>query len=190
MGCSTTKDPADRPKRIELPTPARILHFYVSPGEIGRGEQALLCYGVENARSVRLEPPVETLSPLQNHCFAVKPERTTEYRLLAEGFDQSAASEKLTLRVKAGAAAVAKAAGSQMIQVFTASATEIAPQQQVTLCYAVRDAVSVRVEPGGQSQYPPDKSCFTVKPAQTTTYMLTASAKGKTEQQRVTVKVR
>ena len=37
----------------------RILQFYANTREVIEGEPAVVCYGVQNADSVRLEPPVE-----------------------------------------------------------------------------------------------------------------------------------
>ena len=36
----------------------RILRFYATTGSLMRGDKAQLCYGVANAKSVRIAPPV------------------------------------------------------------------------------------------------------------------------------------
>ena len=41
----------------------KILQFYAAPGEIITGEQALLCYGTEDAASVRYPLPWAKLAP-------------------------------------------------------------------------------------------------------------------------------
>ena len=81
-------------------TAVRILTFYATPGVVPEGDRTLLCYGVENASSVRIEPPVEDLHPALSRCFWVKPERTTTYRLRAESADGTKASLSLTVRVE------------------------------------------------------------------------------------------
>ncbi|MGB0034656.1 MAG: hypothetical protein WBP79_04185, partial [Candidatus Acidiferrales bacterium] len=43
-----------------------ILNFYVMPGFIRRGESAQLCYGVSNAKSVKLEPQSGQVWPSTN----------------------------------------------------------------------------------------------------------------------------
>jgi hypothetical protein len=43
--------------------------------------------------SVRLEPPVEKLTPKLNRCFWIQPSRTTTYKLVAEGADGTEVAE-------------------------------------------------------------------------------------------------
>jgi len=61
----------------------KILDFYASPGAVRRGQSATICYGVNAAESVRLDPPVEQLHPAVSHCFPVAPRHSTEYKLTA-----------------------------------------------------------------------------------------------------------
>ncbi len=56
----------------------KILDFYASPATVRRGQSATICYGVNAAASVRLDPPVEQLHPAFSHCFQVAPSRDTE----------------------------------------------------------------------------------------------------------------
>ena len=41
----------------------KILDFYATPPAIRRGERATICYGVNAADSVRIDPPVEEIHP-------------------------------------------------------------------------------------------------------------------------------
>jgi hypothetical protein len=61
----------------------RIIQFYPSQFVISEGEKVLICYGVMNAKAVRLEPPVADLSPSFNRVISVQPRRTTRYTLIA-----------------------------------------------------------------------------------------------------------
>jgi len=79
--------------------PVRILQFYASVGSVTTGQKAMLCYGVENAKTVRISPLVPGVYPSPNHCLEVVPERTTHYMILAEGFDGRVATQSLTLPV-------------------------------------------------------------------------------------------
>jgi hypothetical protein len=83
------------------PGPVRILQFYASVGALTVGEKALICYGVENARSVRIAPISQQVYPSNNRCLEVVPEHTTHYTILAEGFDGKVAMKSLTLPVQA-----------------------------------------------------------------------------------------
>lgn len=78
----------------------KILSFYVSPGLIRHGEKALVCYGVVNARTVRLDPAVERVWPSASRCFTVMPDRETRYTLTAEDADGHSASESFVLQVR------------------------------------------------------------------------------------------
>jgi len=88
----------------EAGTPAtnghvRILRFYATTGMVMPGEPALLCYGVENARSVSISPDVRDVYPSKNHCLETTPQSTTSYTLVAEGYDGTIDARTLTLPV-------------------------------------------------------------------------------------------
>jgi hypothetical protein len=174
------------------PAPVRIVHFYASAPEVAAGQAVTICYGVENARAVRLDPPAEPLKPLFNRCFSVSPKRTTTYTLTAEGPDGRTASASFTVRVRtSGASREPPREAEGMIRLFAASAEAVRPGETVTLCYGVAGAVSVRVEPYSLPLAPAEKYCFLVKPAATTTYVLTATAAdGRREQAQLIVQVR
>ncbi len=76
----------------------KILNFYASPGAIHRGQQSLICYGVNAAEHVRIEPPVEQLHPALSHCFNVSPDRDTDYKLSAD--DRAGHTVTASLSVK------------------------------------------------------------------------------------------
>ena len=80
--------------------PVKILNFYASVGAVTAGEKALLCYGVENAKSVRISPSVQGVYPSPNRCIEILPERTTHYTILAEGYDGVVATQSFTLPVQ------------------------------------------------------------------------------------------
>ena len=84
--------------------PVHILRFYSTKGSIGVGDKAQLCYGVENAKSVRISPAVAKILPGGNRCLDIAPDHTTHYIILAEGFDGSMDTKPLTLVVEAAPA--------------------------------------------------------------------------------------
>ena len=84
--------------------PVRILRFYATTGSIAAGDTAQLCYGVENAKSVRISPSIATVAPSANRCLEIVPDHTTHYTILAEGFDGHIATRFLTLVVQASPA--------------------------------------------------------------------------------------
>jgi len=81
--------------------PVKILNFYANVGSLTIGQKALLCYGVENAKAVRISPSVDSLVyPSPSHCMEVAPEHTTHYTILAEGYDGGVATQSFTLAVQ------------------------------------------------------------------------------------------
>jgi hypothetical protein len=77
----------------------KILDFYATPGAIRRGGHASICYGVNAAERVRIEPAVEQLHPAVSHCIEVSPLRDTDYKLIAEDHAGHAVTERLTIKV-------------------------------------------------------------------------------------------
>jgi len=84
--------------------PVRILRFYATTGSIALGDRAQLCYGVENAKSVRISPSIVPVAPAVNRCLEIVPDHTTHYTILAEGFDGHIATRFVTLVVEVGPA--------------------------------------------------------------------------------------
>ena len=93
---------------LEAAGPVRILKFYASAGTSLPGERAMLCYGVENAKSVRISPMLRGVYPSPNHCLEIVPQHTTHYTLLAEGYDGTVDARSLTLPVQAWPPAIAQ----------------------------------------------------------------------------------
>jgi len=77
-----------------------ILAFYAVPATIRRGEAAQLCYGVSNAASVRLDPPVESLRPSYTRCVDVSPRKDTSYTLTAEDAQGHTKTATAVVRVR------------------------------------------------------------------------------------------
>jgi hypothetical protein len=78
----------------------KLLNFSVSPVRLRRGEVSHVCYGVSNAESVTIEPHVEDTKPSYNHCFDIKPEKTTTYTLTAKDKAGHVQTGSLTVTVK------------------------------------------------------------------------------------------
>jgi hypothetical protein len=78
----------------------KILAFYASPGRIHRGDQVTLCYGVSNAKSVKLDPPDGSLWPAATRCLQIAPKKTTKYTLTADDGAGNTKSADLTITVK------------------------------------------------------------------------------------------
>ncbi|HTX38924.1 MAG TPA: hypothetical protein VME43_28060 [Bryobacteraceae bacterium] len=81
--------------------PVRILQFYASVGILTAGQRALLCYGVENARSITISPSIDGVYPALSRCVEILPQHTTHYVIMAEGYDGRVATQSFTLAVEA-----------------------------------------------------------------------------------------
>jgi len=183
--CTRSQSPppsSSKPK----PEPVRITQFYATAPKLPRGEKELLCYGVENAGSVWLSPPRQELSASASRCVEVNPASTTTYTLTAQGKDTEPGSQPVTqnVTVEVGAPRV------KIIEVKVSS-LEIHRGDQLSFCYQVENARSVEVQPvhfrGGSRP----NVCFMTSPAETTTYVVSATgADGDQDQERVTIKVR
>jgi hypothetical protein len=77
-----------------------ILDFYAAPKTITRGETAQLCYGVSNAKSVKLEPQTQEVWPSAAHCVDVSPIHTTTYTLTITDGQGRSKSQTLELPVR------------------------------------------------------------------------------------------
>jgi hypothetical protein len=75
-----------------------IQNFYASPGEIRRDGTVQLCYGVANAKTVKLEPQSNPVWPSYSRCVDVTPTKTTTYTLTIA--DAAGNTKTQTLEVK------------------------------------------------------------------------------------------
>lgn len=180
---------AARAERARYAKPAadsstlKIAAFYGSPPFLVRGERAVICYGVENARAVRIDPPIEELKPAANRCLAAEPRETTRYTLTAVGENGERVSHSFTLTVEPPA------------PFFTLLATgpaEIEPGDRYAFCYGVTNATRVRLDPQAMPLPPVHpKHCVQLGVAKSTEFRLTAWGEdGRAVSERFAVKVR
>lgn len=78
----------------------RFLGFSADRGLLNRGQSTELCYGIVNAKTLTLNPPVEPVAPSYHHCVEITPKTTTTYTLTADDGKGHTKSESLTVRVK------------------------------------------------------------------------------------------
>jgi hypothetical protein len=69
-------------------------------GVLAAGQTTQLCYGVVNAKAVKIDPPVEQLRPSYHHCFEIAPKKTTTYTITADDGAGHTKSQSLTIQVK------------------------------------------------------------------------------------------
>src|SRR5579883_2569535 len=158
----------------------KIVNFYATTPHLPKGEKELLCYGVEGAKSVWLEPPRQELSAALSRCVEVSPTETTTYTLTAQDADGRRATQQVTVTVGPPKA--------KIIEVRV-SALEVKAGDPVSICWKAQNA-KVTVTPliAPQAAQP---DCVVDSPKLTTTYTVTAIGKGgEQDQEKVTVKVK
>jgi hypothetical protein len=190
FGCPGRKGPeqAAAPQK----PPPKITQFYAAPSVVAPGESAQLCFGVEHADQLRMEPPVANVRPAFSRCVQVTLKRTSTYTLIASN-EKGQATATISVSVdpharRAGSAGSGEAKPSSLS--FFADRQKVAPGQPVLLCYQAGAASKVDVQPRSASGALPATGCITERPSQTTNYVLTAEfADGRREKQELTIRV-
>ena len=77
-----------------------IQSFYASAGVVKRGESLQLCYGVANAKTVKLEPQDNPVWPSYNRCVEVSPKKDTRYTLTIQDAAGHTQTQSLDIKVK------------------------------------------------------------------------------------------
>jgi hypothetical protein len=103
------KDAAEKKVQQEQETNARIFgsgevkinQFSAETGLLRRGQTTQLCYGVVNAATVTMDPPVgEILKPSWSHCSDIAPKKTTTYTITAADRAGHKKTASLTIQVQ------------------------------------------------------------------------------------------
>lgn len=174
-------------KKIELSADktARIVQFYARDATLPLGEKSLLCYSVDNTKTLRLTPPVDSVWPALTRCIDIAPTKETTYTLTAAGEDGRPVEQSVTVKVGA--------ARPKIIEV-SVNALNVHAGDHVSVCYQVKNAVSVRVVPGRDihmNLVSTGHGCSVDTPRKTTTYTVTAvGADGTTDTEHLTVRVK
>jgi hypothetical protein len=76
-----------------------IQSFYATPGVVHRGESTQLCYGVANAKTVKLEPQPNPVWPSYSRCVDVSPKKDTVYTLTVTDAEGNTKSQTVEVKV-------------------------------------------------------------------------------------------
>ena len=77
-----------------------IQSFYASPGAIHKGESVQLCYGVANAKTLKLEPQPNAVWPSYARCVSVSPAKSTTYTLTISDASGNTKTESVQVKVE------------------------------------------------------------------------------------------
>jgi len=78
----------------------KILAFNATPGYLHPGEKATLCYGVSNAKAVKIDPDVKDIWPSMNRCVEIAPKKDTVYTITADDGNGHTQSASMTVKVQ------------------------------------------------------------------------------------------
>jgi hypothetical protein len=167
-----------------MPAAAKITQFYTTTPSLARGESGLVCYGVENAKSVWLSPPRKELIVTQARCEEIAPKATTKYTLTAEGASGPAATMDLTVNVDPP-----HAPHVRMIVEVQFTTLDLKRGEALGICYTAENAQKVEIAPIGYHNGS-GKHCTMDHPLKTTTYTVTAiGGGGDRDKEQATVQV-
>lgn len=180
--CSGSGNRSAAPEGAPEASQPKITQFYATPPAVPKGEKTLLCYGVERASAVRVEPAIEKLSPALSRCFEVTPDITTTYKLIAENERGISDSQSVTVQV----------GGSRPKLIdLSVNKTRIQAGEQISFCFKARSATKVDGGPGRwMSGGKPSGDCLIDLPKRTTKYRIEiANPQGLTDSADITVEV-
>jgi hypothetical protein len=185
-GC--TSAPVQKNPTAPASDPVKIIAFYPRDTAVTEGEKTLLCYGVSNAASVRIDPPVEGVSPSLTRCVEVRPKSETRYTLTAVGSDGQSISQSVTVRIGTDTASLPKITSFRI----EGTSRDYAGKTIYTLSFADQNAEEVSINPPVfPTLHGAPSGQFSVNPDKTTTYTLTVKGKnGHTAQKQLTVQVK
>lgn len=153
------------------PVEPKIASFSVSPSAIPANGQAQLCYEVENADSVRIDPNIGERRPASKECLSVTPSETLTYTLTAFARDGTTTTQQITLNVEPAS----PQAEIVHFEVKRDDGADGAAGVQFQLCYEVRKAAHAEIDNNGGTVVLDQDHCQQITPQQTTTYTLTAT---------------
>jgi hypothetical protein len=157
---------------------ARITGFRADPASLAAGITGKLCYGVENATKLELNPAVEDVLPASERCINIAPKQTTTYTLTAHG--SGGDQDMKSVEVKVGPP-------PPRLSNLSAKPTHVKRGARVKVCFKVDNAQSVKAKPGKLDR---KSNCVIDYPRKTTTYRITALGPDRQEDSgTVTVKV-
>src|SRR5271169_546839 len=153
-------------------TDVKIIQFYARDAVVFEGKSTVICYGVANARSVTIDPPISGVGVSLNRCVEAAPKRNTTYVLTAEGETGKKVSASFTIRLQADPDSLPR------ITSFGISRHIVEKGRHVyTLAFAFQNGKDVSIDPPVFSpiQDSAPFGQFFVAPDKTTTYTLTVT---------------
>lgn len=167
-------EPAPRvagiPKELDT-LELKILNFY-TPEQPVRGQPFSLCYGVINATRVEMKPSFDDTPPVLSRCVQATLGRETELTLHAYGKNGEEATASFIVGV---------AEPRPEFLFVSISGRELKRGQKWTICYGVKNATRVWLEPGPQPLGAGEKICALLSPVAAPRKIVAQSPGGREE---------
>jgi hypothetical protein len=175
-------------------TEVKILHFYASRGELIDGDAAVLCYGVLNALSARIDPVLPSAPLSRNRCLEIRPAADTQYRLTATGSDGRTVSAGFEVLVRPDPDTRPEIVYfTNRRQASTRNVVgdaENAERLVHNLCFFAKNTERIAIDPPVFPPFAGIDGCFYVAPTRTTTYTLTGhGTRGRSDSKQLTITV-
>jgi len=168
--------------------PVKITAFYPRDAIVTEGGKTVLCYGVMNAKSLRMDPPVEGVSPALTRCVEIRPKGETQYTLTAEGADGQVVTKSALVHVGTDTSTLPKISSFQI----DGKSKDYAGKTVYTLSFSDQNAEEVSIDPAVfPTLHGAPTGTFSVRPDKTTTYTLKAKGKnGHVVEKQLTIEVK
>jgi len=176
---SARTDPAQASREAEWQrtyggTGVRILQFYAREGNVIEGDKSVICYGVLNAKSVRMDPPLPGVSVALNKCVEIEPVRDTRYTLIAEGNDGRMVTESFLLGVKPDPETLPKITSFEIVD----RKPDYRRRMVFLVSFSQQNGLEVSIDPPAfPALHGAPSGRFYAAPEKTTTYTLTVTGK-------------
>jgi predicted Zn-dependent protease len=108
--------------------PPKVLRFAPNRTTAAPGQPVEICYGVENVKSLRIDPPIHSVEPAASRCFSFAPKTAGEYTLIAVGNNGEEISQKF--RIDISDAPVVKP-GTLVVQVAEGTTVTVSGRRYV-----------------------------------------------------------
>jgi hypothetical protein len=153
---------------------AKILQFYARDSVLTEGGKTVLCYGVSDARSVRIDPPVDGVGPALSRCVEVRPKRETLYTLIAEGSDGRAVSQAVDVQIASDPVSLPKITSFGI----ASCVKDYEGKPVFSLSFGAQNGEEVSIDPPVFAPlHGSTYGQFGVRPEKTTTYTLSVTGK-------------
>lgn len=161
---------AHEDKIINVLRSPKVTEFKVRPNRIKTGEPVTLCFKVENASRIDIEPGIAKNRPVDSFgpCVQQRPRSTTTYTIIAfndSGLKSQPGQDTVTVEEP-------QPLKHARILFFQPTPQKIKRGERVRLCYGVTDANTTSISPAPGEVPSAEKNCVDQAPRQSTTYTL------------------